>query len=152
MIDIIHRIGIRAPAADVYRAVATVDGVAGWWTKETTGDANVGGTINVCFRDDHGLEKGRMDLEMIELSPAKEVRWRVTAGPAEWIGTDVTFSLSQEDEYTVLLFGHRNWREAVEFTAHCSMKWATFLLSLRDLVEHGVGSPSPDDLKIDNWN
>jgi hypothetical protein len=80
------------------------------------------------------------------------VQWRVTAGPPEWIGTDVTFSLSQEDEYTVLLFGHRNWREAVEFTAHCSMKWATFLLSLRDLVENGEGRPSPDDLKIDNWN
>jgi hypothetical protein len=50
------------------------------------------------------------------------------------------------------VFGHRNWREAVEFTAHCSMKWATFLLSLRELVETGKGRPSPDDRKIDNWN
>jgi hypothetical protein len=32
------------------------------------------------------------------------------------------------------------------------MKWATFLLSLRELVETGTGRPSPDDLKIDNWN
>jgi uncharacterized protein YndB with AHSA1/START domain len=151
MIDIIHRIGIKAPVSEVYQAIASVEGVAGWWTKETTGEARVGGTINVCFRD-HGVEKGRMDLEVLNLSPAKEVQWRVTAGPPEWVGTDVTFSLSQEDEYTVLLFGHRNWREAVEFTAHCSMKWATFLLSLRDLVENGEGSPSPDDLKIDNWN
>jgi len=53
---------------------------------------------------------------------------------------------------TVLLFGHRNWREPIEFTAHCSMKWAVFLLSLRDFVETGKGRPSPDDLKIDNWN
>jgi hypothetical protein len=44
------------------------------------------------------------------------------------------------------------WREAVEFTAHCSMKWATFLLSLRAFVETGNGKPAPDDLKIDNWN
>ena len=36
--------------------------------------------------------------------------------------------------------------------AHCSMKWAAFLLSLRDWVETGAGQPSPDDLKIDNWN
>lgn len=151
MIDIIHRIGIRAPATEVYQAIASIDGVAGWWTKETTGEAAVGETIQVCFRD-HGVEKGRMDLEVRSLSPAKEVQWRVTAGPPEWIGTDVTFSLSQQDEYTVLLFGHRNWREAVEFTAHCSMKWATFLLSLRDLVENGTGRPAPDDVKIDNWN
>jgi hypothetical protein len=32
------------------------------------------------------------------------------------------------------------------------MKWATFLLSLRDYVETGKGKPSPHDLKIDNWN
>lgn len=151
MVDIIHRIGIKAPVTDVYQAIASVEGVAGWWTEETTGEADVGGTLNVRFSD-HGVEKGRMDLEVVNLSPAKEVQWRVTAGPPEWIGTDVTFNLSQEDEYTVLLFGHRNWREAVEFTAHCSMKWATFLLSLRDLVENGEGRPSPADLKIDNWN
>ena len=69
-----------------------------------------------------------------------------------WVGTDVTFDLSQVDGQTLIVFGHRNWREAVEFTAHCSMKWATFLLSLRELVETGRGRPSPDDLKIDNWN
>jgi hypothetical protein len=32
------------------------------------------------------------------------------------------------------------------------MKWAVFLLSLRDLVERGKGKPAPEDLKIDNWN
>ena len=151
MVDIVHRIGIKAPATEVYQAIASVAGVAGWWTQETTGEARVGGTLNVCFRE-LGVEKGRMELEVLDMSPATEVQWRVTAGPPEWIGTDVTFSLSEQDRYTVLLFGHRNWRESVEFTAHCSMKWATFLLSLRDLVENGKRRQSPDDLKIDNWN
>jgi hypothetical protein len=59
---------------------------------------------------------------------------------------------TQDGDMTVLLFGHRNWREPIEFTAHCSMKWAVFLLSLRDFVETGKGRPSPNDLKIDNWN
>lgn len=152
MIDIIHRIGIRAPAAQVYQAIATAEGVAGWWTRETTGESSIGGTFTVVFRDEGQPEKGRMTMEVVELNPTRQVRWKVTSGPPEWIDTDVTFSLSQEDEYTVLVFGHRNWREAVEFTAHCSMKWATFLLSLRDLVENGQGRPAPDDLKIDNWN
>jgi hypothetical protein len=80
------------------------------------------------------------------------VRWRCVDGPEEWIGTDITFELSQQDDQTIIIFGHRNWREAVEFTAHCSMKWAVFLLSLREYVENGKGKPSPHDLKIDNWN
>ena len=53
---------------------------------------------------------------------------------------------------TILNFGHRNWKEPVEFMGRCSMKWAVFLMSLRDLVETGKGKPAPDDVKIDNWN
>jgi len=53
---------------------------------------------------------------------------------------------------TIVLFAHKNWREAVEFYAHCSMKWATFLLSLKEFVEAGKGRPAPADVKIDNWN
>jgi hypothetical protein len=31
---------------------------------------------------------------------------------------------------------------------HCSTKWATFLLSLRDLIEKAEGRPLPHDVKI----
>ena len=130
MVDIIHRIGIKAPATKVYEALATAQGRG---------------------RKD-GKEIGQMDFEMTKLEANREVRWRFLGGPPEWVGTDATFQLTQDGDTTVLLFGHRNWREAIEFTAHCSMKWAVFLLSLRDFVETGKGRPSPDDLKIDNWN
>ncbi|ABS27842.1 SRPBCC domain-containing protein [Anaeromyxobacter sp. Fw109-5] len=152
MVDIIHRVGIKAPVSKVYAALSSVEGVAGWWTREATGQSRPGGTISFVFRTPDGDEMGRMDMEVLELVADKRVRWRVKSGPEEWVGTDVTFDLSQQGEYTVVLFGHRNWREAVEFTAHCSMKWAAFLLSLRQLVETGVGKPHPDDLKIDDWN
>jgi uncharacterized protein YndB with AHSA1/START domain len=152
MVDIIHKIGIKAPLSKVYAALSSVEGVAGWWTRETTGEAKLGGTVDVLFRAPNGEEKGRMGFELTKLVPNERVVWRFTSGPEEWIGTDATFELSQRGEYTVVVFGHRNWREAKEFTAHCSMKWATFLLSLRQLAETGTGSPSPNDMKIDDWN
>ena len=34
---------------------------------------------------------------------------------------------------------------------HCSTKWATFLMSLKSLVETGKGAPYPNDVLIDNW-
>jgi uncharacterized protein YndB with AHSA1/START domain len=151
MVDIIHRIGIKAPVSKVYAALSSAEGIARWWTKETTGDSGPGGAIQVVFRAPDGNEKGKMDFELAQPSP-NQVRWRFVAGPPEWLGTDVTFELAQEGNDTIVIFGHRNWREPVEFMAHCSMKWATFLLSLRELVETGKGKPSPDDLKIDNWN
>lgn len=152
MVDINHRVGIKAPVSKVYAALSTVEGVAGWWTKETTGVSKIGGHIDVRFLSLSGEEIGSMNFEVMELDSNKKVHWRFRSGPEEWIGTDVTFNLSQADEYTIVLFSHKNWRELVEFTYHCSMKWATFMLSLKDLIETGNGKPSPNDVKIDNWN
>lgn len=152
MVDIIHRVGIKAPIAKVYAALATVEGVAGWWTQQTSGESKLGGSVQVRFQSPTGNEIGKMDFSFTKLEPNRFVAWRFSSGPEEWLGTDVTFELSQDGEYTVVLFGHRNWREASPFTGHCSTKWATFLLSLRALVETGSGKPAPFDLKIDNWN
>jgi len=152
MVDIIHKIGIQAPLAEVRKAVSTVAGVAGWWTRETTGEAKPGGAVQVRFTNLDGTELGKIAFEVLATSSDTEVRWRIVSGPEEWLATEVTFTLSQRDNLTTVVFGHRNWREAVEFMAHCSMKWATFLLSLRQFVETGTGRPAPDDLKIDDWN
>ena len=69
MVDIIHRIGIKAPANEVYKALSTVEGVAGWWTSETTGESRVGGAMTVRFID-HGsdAEKGRMEFDVTALA------------------------------------------------------------------------------------
>jgi uncharacterized protein YndB with AHSA1/START domain len=152
MVDIVQRVGIKAPAAKVYAALSTIDGLAGWWTQATTGDTNVGGTIAFRFHRPSGEEIGGFDMDVLELVPDQKVRWRVTGGPEEWVGTDIEFLLSRQDEHTIVMFGHRKWREEAEFMAHCSTKWATFLLSLRDLVETGKGKPAPNDLKISNWH
>jgi hypothetical protein len=152
LIEITHRIGIKAPIAKVYTALSSVEGVANWWTRDATGKSRVGGTIQVRFLNNDSDELGTMSIEVAALEPDRQIHWRFQSGPAEWIGTDVTFDLKQEGEYTIVVFSHSHWREAVEFTAHCSMKWATFLLSLKQFLEIGHGKPSPNDLKIDNWN
>ena len=60
--------------------------------------------------------------------------------------------LSRQDDYTIVMFGHRKWREEVEFMGHCSTKWAVYLLSMRELVETGRGKPAPNDVTISNWH
>lgn len=91
-------------------------------------------------------------MEVLELDPAGHVRWRVTDGPAEWIGTEIDWALSRTDEYTIVLFKHEGWREPVEFMHHCSTKWALFLMSLKEYVETGHGSPAPADVRISDWH
>jgi hypothetical protein len=80
------------------------------------------------------------------------VLWQVVDGPKEWIGTRIDWELKRDGDYVIVLFRHLDWKEPVEFMHHCSTKWAIFLMSLKSLVETGKGAPSPNDIKIDNWN
>jgi uncharacterized protein YndB with AHSA1/START domain len=151
MANIAHRVGIRSSSDTVYKALATREGVAGWWTHDTTGDGHAGGTLEVRFTSG-GVEIGAMEMQVLQDQPAELVLWRVVEGPPEWIGTTIRFALKQDGEHCIVLFRHEGWKEQDEFMHHCSTKWAIFLMSLKSLVETGEGQPSPHDVKIDNWN
>src|ERR1700752_242905 len=101
MTDIIHRIGIKAPAADVYAALATIPGLAGCWTQETTRASKVGEVVKFVFNLETGELLGAFDMELVDLSPSDKVRWHVKDGPPEWIGTYIEFSLSRQDARAV---------------------------------------------------
>lgn len=152
MADIIHRVGIKASPDKVFKALSTIEGLASWWTEKTSGGADVGKTISFQFHRPDGKVIGGFEMEVLKQELFKRVQWICVKGPEEWIGTEIAFDLNQENEFTIVLFGHRNWKESSEFTAHCSTKWAVFLLSLKELIETGKGKPAPRDLKIDNWN
>jgi len=91
-------------------------------------------------------------MKVAELEPGRLVRWDVVGGPEEWIGTSVQWDLRQDGDYTIVLFTHEGWREPVEFMHHCSTKWATFLMSLKQFLETGEGAPAPRDMKISDWH
>jgi hypothetical protein len=80
------------------------------------------------------------------------VLWEVVDGPPEWIGTTIRWDLTQVDDWAIVLFAHEGWAEPVEFMYHCSTKWATFLVSLKQLVETGKGAPEPYDLQVSDWH
>ena len=143
MPDILHRVGVKdASPQKVYDALTTIDGLAAWWTEDTKGSADTGGVIEFRF------PPGGFDMEVIEQRPAERVAWKVVAGPDEWVGTTVEWEIRQDGDYTILMFQHKGWKEPVEFMHHCSTKWATYMMSLKSLLETGEGAPSPGDVHI----
>jgi len=147
MVDILHRVGIKSSLDEVYKALTTREGLAAWWTNNTQGESKVGGVLKFRFSAG-GVEIGGFDMKVLELHPAKRVLWQVVDGPADWIGTKVSFDLKQVGDYAIVLFKHQDWKEPVEFMHHCSTKWATYLMSLKSLVETGKGTPNPNDTHI----
>jgi hypothetical protein len=146
MVDILQKVGIKSSSQnDVYKALTTVDGLSAWWTTDTQGESKVGGVLKFRFGN------GGFDMKVLELDPGKHMLWRVVDGPAEWIGTKISFDLRQEGDWTIILFKHQGWKEPVEFVHHCSTKWGMFLLSLKSALETGKGTPWPNDIKLDSW-
>jgi uncharacterized protein YndB with AHSA1/START domain len=152
---IYHKVGIQATAERIFNALTTQSGLAGWWTNEVTGafsggHSRPGETIRCGFGS-----LGSMEMEVDELSRERKVRWECKKGPEDWIGSHIEFTLeksSTNDQMTIVYFNHQDWKKESEFMGHCSMKWAVFLLSLKSLIEKGEGNPSPNDVKIDDWN
>ncbi len=144
MAEIRHRVGISGSAKDIYPLLTTDAGLAKWWTTDTRGAGGVGSVIEFRF-DGTGP-----DFEVIELIPGQQVRWRLAGEmPEDWIGSEILFELHEDGKQTIVNFSHYNWKQSGEFLAHCSTKWAIFLMSLKSCIESGKGQPFPNDLHID---
>ena len=144
MHDIRHRVGIAVPQNRVYKMLAAKDGLAEFWTRQVEGDSAVGGKLRFFF----GSPEPAAVMEVAELWADDRVQWRCVEGPPEWVGTTITFDLTESGGETVLLFTHAGWREPVEFMHHCSTKWATVLLGLRSGLEGGAFTAFPDDTRV----
>lgn len=145
MPEIIHRVGIACSVNEVYNALTTDKGLSQWWTTDTTGAGAVGSIIQLRFGG------GGPDFEVAELQPDLLVRWKHSGEmPGPWIGAEVSFQLNNEGSQTFVKFVHSNWKETSDFMAHCSTKWAVFLLSLKEAIEKGEGKPYPNDIHIDH--
>jgi uncharacterized protein YndB with AHSA1/START domain len=138
MPEILHRVGINVKPKKVFAALTSIEGLRHWWTTETSGDTTQGAIINFGF----------CDMKVVTSQQNKLVKWKCVRGPKDWIGTEVSFQLRYKDNQTFVIFKHANWKKSTEFMHHCSTKWATFLLSLRNWLERAEGRPSPYDIKI----
>lgn len=147
MAEIVHRVGIKTSPQDAFLALTTREGLAAWWTENTKGDGGHGGSLEFRFSAG-GSDIGGFDMKVLAVEPRKLVLWEVINGPKEWIGTTIRFELNESGGHTIVLFRHDRWSEVVEFTHHCSTKWAIYLMSLKSLLETGQGTPNPHDPHI----
>ena len=142
-----HQVGIKATPEEIYRALTETETLAQWWTTDARGSgAKVGDTLEFWFNKATFCQK----FDVQELEPGKRVVWKSPKGQGaeQWEGTEVSFDLSRDDKQTFIQFRHSGWKESTDFQGHCSMRWAVFMLSLKDVLERGKGRPIPYDLEV----
>jgi len=135
-------IGTSASPSQALSALTTIEGLSNWWTTHTFGSTAINNTIEFRFPE-NGI-----DMQVIK-STDTEVTWKCLNGPDEWIGTHIHFKIEHSEVQTLIIFKHEGWAKEVPFIHHCSMKWAVFLLSLKEYLETGTGKPFPHDTHIE---
>ncbi|MED3575881.1 SRPBCC domain-containing protein [Cytobacillus praedii] len=129
---------INTPAHQVYLALTTKEGLSEIWTKDLEVEAVVGKVNEFRFGPNDTAK-----LKVIELIPDKRVSWECVDANTdpEWIGTTITFELTESNGTTKVDFCHAQWKEITSCYKFCNYNWAMFLLSLKQYCELGKGTP-----------
>lgn len=127
---------IKSPIATVYKTLTTQEGLYDVWTTELIVKPEVGFINEFDFGDNDTTK-----MKIVELSPNKRILWECVDSDTEWIGTKISFDLTEKDGVTSVVLKHFDWRELTEFYQWCNYNWAMFLLSLKSHCEDGEGIP-----------
>ncbi len=131
MPEILHTLPVRAAPAAVFRALATGDGLAAWWTARSFGETPIlGAEYRLWFGEAYdwrarvtACEPGRLfELTLIEAMD-------------DWRGSQVRFTLTPKDTGTEVRFEHEGWPAVSEHFRISSFCWAMYLRLLRRYVE-----------------
>jgi len=137
MATILLRVPLDAKPGAAYDAVASSEGVNGWWSNHTEGPDGVGSTMKVGFPD----APMTFDFEVVEDVAGERVAWKCLAGPPEWIGTEITFGIQTQGGETSVLFAHDGWSTTKESFPFIAYSWAQILPRLKKLAETGESDP-----------
>jgi uncharacterized protein YndB with AHSA1/START domain len=131
MADLHHQININATPDKVYAALATQEGLRGWWTADTKADEKVGGKAEFGF-DKRGMVF-RMKIEKLEAG--KRVVWSCHGDQPEWNGTTLTWDLAPNDRGTTVRFTQSGWKAVTEMYAICNSTWGELMYRLKSYAE-----------------
>lgn len=138
MVNIEQLQKINTSAHQVYVALTTKEGLSEVWTNDLEVEEVVGKENTFRFGPNDTVK-----VKIVELVPDKRVSWECIESNAEpeWIGTKITFALTESNGTTTIDFSHAQWQEITSCYKFCNYNWAMFLLSLKEYCEFGKGTP-----------
>ncbi|WP_164108519.1 MULTISPECIES: SRPBCC family protein [Sphingobacterium] len=121
---------IKAPASLIYQVLTTEEGLAKIWTKKLIVKPEVG-FINEFDFNEAEITK----MKIIELQENSRIYWECVDSDKEWIGTRVSFDLSERNNQTAVILKHSDWRAVTEYYQWCNYNWSMFLQRLKTHCE-----------------
>jgi uncharacterized protein YndB with AHSA1/START domain len=147
------RLGIRAPAAVVFRALTEAAELVHWFPTGAETDPRPGGAYRFRFESAEQPEQSRTrEGTFLDVQPNKRLSFSWSApldlpgGDAGAPQTKVEFALSEKAGVTDLVLTHSGFGYGAgwdrSFERH-SEEWAFYVLNLRSYLERGTDARSP---------
>src|SRR5215216_5606877 len=139
MARIVFELDIEAAADDIVAALDSEQGIAGWWTRDVSFPGGVCSTMRLGFP----VVPLPFELRVDEVSNER-VRWSsVGEFPPHWVGTEVIWTLrpSADGAGTTVHLSHDGWAADDGGFPGAAMTWGRLMVSLKQLVETGKGTP-----------
>lgn len=134
--EIKHLMHISATISEVFSMISTIEGIQKWWTEQTYGEDHEGGLIHFDFS-----ERYQNAFRITKKEGGNQLIWKCESGAEDWVDSEVSFYLDENDGKTRVRFSHYNFKELNDFMAGCSFTWARYLISLRNICEGREGDP-----------
>ncbi len=138
MADSLHQITIHCSANTLYQALTQDKGIQAWWTDTTHMAKQEDQHCHLWF-DNH---QSHFTFRATKMLPAKRVFWLCSAGPDEWIDTQLWWEIKAIDSETCRLdFKHMNWKKDDGLFPLCNSTWGSLLQHLKEYCEAGKVNP-----------
>lgn len=131
------------------QALGAINNVRAWWSGNVEGITNeLGAEFTYRYQDIHYSVQ-----RITELVPGRRVVWQVldahlafTDDPSEWVGSQIIFDVTRNDDLTTVRFSHIGLTPDIECYDKCSGAWGFYInTSLKNLITTGNGAPNPNE-------
>ena len=128
----------------MFEAISRPEELQKWWATSANGIPETGETLELYFG---GLTT--LKFRYSEVTPSKKLILTCYEGFGPWLDTVLTFEIQEKDEQVFLTHVHSNIKpDDIESLTYFSSKWTIYLLSLKNLLENGAGTPYPKEIKL----
>ena len=142
MADILFDFPIVAPAAKVFEAISTPQGLDSWWSERCAGEPRPGAGYELWFGPEYDWR-----AIVSRCTPNTEFELTMAVADADWAGSRVSFTLAESDGVTNVRFQHLGWPTANEHYRISGFCWAMYLRHLKRYVEFGEVVPYEERLE-----
>lgn len=134
-----HVVDVDAPSRELFAAITTQDGLAGWWTtKVDAPTAETGALINFTFAGDFNPT-----MEIVRVDQPVLVEWKCVSGHDPWLDNTFKFDIGALDGGNRRLRFWQHYATELEDDDYgiYNYNWGYYLQSLYELVTTGEGKP-----------